>query len=250
MTIAEGGGKRAVTRKFQDVYIPALKANFMVWPAVQILNFRVMPIQFQIVSCNHVNTMIRDANASVALCLYYWYRLDSLSVSSQLVRGGWWWESPWAELERPPSVDSLGIFFLYLEWWDDLNFRFWHEDRNLHLPLLSLLANRRPAWLNKILDEIVHAWRSWVTSDKDPMNGFARVLIPLMLVTLGTPKSKTSQVPRAVHTFLGWMFQAKDQPSFNYILVLFMQDCASSCTLRATRKSLKPVWVYGWIVKH
>ncbi|KAF2735208.1 hypothetical protein EJ04DRAFT_534376 [Polyplosphaeria fusca] len=48
MTIAEGGGKRAVTRKFQDVYVPALKANFMVWPAVQILNFRVMPIQFQI----------------------------------------------------------------------------------------------------------------------------------------------------------------------------------------------------------
>lgn len=50
MTVAEGGGKRAVTRKFQEVYIPALKANFMVWPAVQIINFRVMPIQFQIVS--------------------------------------------------------------------------------------------------------------------------------------------------------------------------------------------------------
>lgn len=50
MTVAEGGGKRAVVRKFQDVYIPALKANYMVWPAVQMLNFRVMPIQFQIVS--------------------------------------------------------------------------------------------------------------------------------------------------------------------------------------------------------
>lgn len=48
MTVAEGGGKRAVVRKFQDVYVPALKANYMVWPAVQILNFRVMPIQFQI----------------------------------------------------------------------------------------------------------------------------------------------------------------------------------------------------------
>ncbi|PSN72983.1 hypothetical protein BS50DRAFT_513931 [Corynespora cassiicola Philippines] len=48
MTVAEGGGKRAVTRKFQDVYVPALKANFMVWPGVQILNFRVIPIQFQI----------------------------------------------------------------------------------------------------------------------------------------------------------------------------------------------------------
>ena len=50
MTVAEGGGKRAIMRKFQDVYVPALKANYMVWPAVQILNFRVMPLQFQIVS--------------------------------------------------------------------------------------------------------------------------------------------------------------------------------------------------------
>jgi hypothetical protein len=51
MTVCEGGGKRAIQRKFQDVYVPALKANFLVWPAVQLINFRVMPIQFQIVSC-------------------------------------------------------------------------------------------------------------------------------------------------------------------------------------------------------
>jgi len=50
MTVTEGGGRRAVARKFQDVYLPALKANFMIWPAVQILNFRVIPLQFQIVS--------------------------------------------------------------------------------------------------------------------------------------------------------------------------------------------------------
>jgi hypothetical protein len=50
MTVAEGGGKRAVQRKFQDVYVPALKANYLVWPAVQIINFRLMPIQLQIVS--------------------------------------------------------------------------------------------------------------------------------------------------------------------------------------------------------
>ncbi|KAL5357028.1 hypothetical protein BJX96DRAFT_135472 [Aspergillus floccosus] len=48
MTIAEGGGRRALTRKLQDVYLPTLKANFVLWPAVQILNFRVVPIQFQI----------------------------------------------------------------------------------------------------------------------------------------------------------------------------------------------------------
>jgi hypothetical protein len=50
MTVAEGGGKRAVQKKFQDIYVPALKANWLVWPTVQIINFRVMPIQYQIVS--------------------------------------------------------------------------------------------------------------------------------------------------------------------------------------------------------
>ena len=49
MTVTEGGGRRAVARKFQDVYLPALKANFILWPAVQILNFRIVPLQFQIV---------------------------------------------------------------------------------------------------------------------------------------------------------------------------------------------------------
>lgn len=50
MTLAEGGKFRDVRKKLQEIYVPALKANFMVWPAVQMLNFRVMPIQFQIVS--------------------------------------------------------------------------------------------------------------------------------------------------------------------------------------------------------
>ncbi|KAL8639878.1 MAG: hypothetical protein Q9228_003142 [Teloschistes exilis] len=48
MTVTEGGGRRAVARKFQDVYLPALKANFMLWPAVQFLNFRVVPLPYQI----------------------------------------------------------------------------------------------------------------------------------------------------------------------------------------------------------
>ncbi|KAM3071407.1 hypothetical protein ACMFMF_007879 [Clarireedia jacksonii] len=48
MTIAEGGGKRAVTHKLRDMYLPTLKANFMVWPLVQIINFRLMPLQFQL----------------------------------------------------------------------------------------------------------------------------------------------------------------------------------------------------------
>ncbi|KAI9683175.1 MAG: hypothetical protein M1829_005966 [Trizodia sp. TS-e1964] len=48
MTLAEGGGKRAIFQKFEDVYLPALRANFMVWPAVQLINFRLVPLQFQL----------------------------------------------------------------------------------------------------------------------------------------------------------------------------------------------------------
>jgi len=48
MTLAEGGGKKEIKNKFQTAYLPALKANWIVWPAVQIVNFRFMPLQFQI----------------------------------------------------------------------------------------------------------------------------------------------------------------------------------------------------------
>ncbi|RQM05107.1 hypothetical protein DH86_00003534 [Scytalidium sp. 3C] len=48
MTLAEGGRSRAVAHKLRDMYIPTLKANYLIWPAVQIINFRVMPVQFQL----------------------------------------------------------------------------------------------------------------------------------------------------------------------------------------------------------
>ncbi|KAF4511705.1 hypothetical protein G6O67_003477 [Ophiocordyceps sinensis] len=48
MTVAEGGGKRAVSTKLRDMYVPTLKANYIVWPAVQIVNFRLMPVQYQL----------------------------------------------------------------------------------------------------------------------------------------------------------------------------------------------------------
>jgi protein Mpv17 len=50
MTVAEGGGRRAVEDKLRDMYVPTLKANYMLWPAVQVINFRLMPVQFQLVS--------------------------------------------------------------------------------------------------------------------------------------------------------------------------------------------------------
>ncbi|KAJ2895119.1 vacuolar membrane protein [Zalerion maritima] len=48
MTVAEGGGKKAVQQKLRDMYFPTLKANYYLWPAVQIINFRFMPVQLQL----------------------------------------------------------------------------------------------------------------------------------------------------------------------------------------------------------
>lgn len=88
MTITEGGGKRAVFRKFQDLYLPSLKANFMLWPAAQLLNFRVIPLKFQIVST--VYTTGADGCLSLmwilAIRVYSWHCLDRISVAHELVR--------------------------------------------------------------------------------------------------------------------------------------------------------------------
>jgi hypothetical protein len=48
MTVTEGGGRKEVANKFGDLYLPTLRANYILWPAVQIINFRFMPLQFQI----------------------------------------------------------------------------------------------------------------------------------------------------------------------------------------------------------
>lgn len=50
MTLAEGGGKQGVKQKMKDMYFPTLKANYVLWPAAQVVNFRLMPVQFQLVS--------------------------------------------------------------------------------------------------------------------------------------------------------------------------------------------------------
>lgn len=61
MTVAEGGGRRAVALKLRDMYLPTLKANWMVWPTVQIINFRLMPVQFQLVSRSHAHIYSTDS---------------------------------------------------------------------------------------------------------------------------------------------------------------------------------------------
>jgi hypothetical protein len=83
MTVAEGGGKRAVQRKFQDIYVPALKANWMVWPTVQIINFRIMPIQYQIVGFAQFASSA-NTDTCAALCLNRRYCLDSIPLPHEL----------------------------------------------------------------------------------------------------------------------------------------------------------------------
>lgn len=48
MGLCEGSDLKAVRRKMNVVFIPALKSNYVVWPAVQIFNFRVVPLQYQL----------------------------------------------------------------------------------------------------------------------------------------------------------------------------------------------------------
>ena len=48
MTFAEGGDAKGAKKRLEAAYVPTLKANYILWPAVQMLNFRVMPLQFQL----------------------------------------------------------------------------------------------------------------------------------------------------------------------------------------------------------
>lgn len=89
MTVSEGGGRRALSRKFQDVYLPSLKANYMVWPAVQVLNFRVIPLQFQIVFIlvRSLRGRCKSLTIDLAIRINRWNRLDSVPFVDQLLGG-------------------------------------------------------------------------------------------------------------------------------------------------------------------
>ncbi|EPX75320.1 Mvp17/PMP22 family protein 1 [Schizosaccharomyces octosporus yFS286] len=48
MTITEKGkGLNDVSNKLKNLFIPTLKANYVVWPFIQSVNFYLMPLQFQ-----------------------------------------------------------------------------------------------------------------------------------------------------------------------------------------------------------
>ncbi|KAK9318046.1 hypothetical protein V1522DRAFT_396613 [Lipomyces starkeyi] len=48
ISFVEGGGTKAVKHKLSTLFIPTLKSNYMVWPAAQIINFRLIPLHFQL----------------------------------------------------------------------------------------------------------------------------------------------------------------------------------------------------------
>lgn len=70
MTVAEGGGRRAIGAKLRDMYLPTLKANFVIWPAVQFINFRLMPVQLQLVSWKFLMAVLGYADKlCTAICV-------------------------------------------------------------------------------------------------------------------------------------------------------------------------------------
>ncbi|KAI9475651.1 MAG: hypothetical protein EXX96DRAFT_574080 [Benjaminiella poitrasii] len=48
MGLAETGKWEGVQEKFRDAFGPALLANYKIWPAVQFINFKWMPLQYRL----------------------------------------------------------------------------------------------------------------------------------------------------------------------------------------------------------
>ncbi|WVQ84796.1 hypothetical protein IAT38_006953 [Cryptococcus sp. DSM 104549] len=48
MGIMEGRTTSEIGDKFSDMYFPALIANWKVWPLIQTINFKLMPIQYRV----------------------------------------------------------------------------------------------------------------------------------------------------------------------------------------------------------
>ncbi|KAH7330737.1 hypothetical protein B0J17DRAFT_580079 [Rhizoctonia solani] len=44
----EGRDLRGIKQKYSDMYLPALAANYKVWPAAQLINFRYMPLPYRV----------------------------------------------------------------------------------------------------------------------------------------------------------------------------------------------------------
>jgi hypothetical protein len=48
MGLMEGRDKTHISQKYSDMYLPALQANWQVWPLAQLVNFRYMPLPYRV----------------------------------------------------------------------------------------------------------------------------------------------------------------------------------------------------------
>ncbi|KAF9353127.1 hypothetical protein BGX34_011790 [Mortierella sp. NVP85] len=48
LTVLEGGGVQEIKDKLNTTYLSTLKANYALWPVVQLVNFSVMPLQLRL----------------------------------------------------------------------------------------------------------------------------------------------------------------------------------------------------------
>ncbi|KAG2171520.1 hypothetical protein INT43_008246 [Umbelopsis isabellina] len=48
MGLVETGSIEGVQAKFKDAYLPAIKANYQLWPAVQLINFKFVPLPYRL----------------------------------------------------------------------------------------------------------------------------------------------------------------------------------------------------------
>jgi len=48
MGVMEGRDAKHIRARFQDIYQPALLANWKIWPAAQFINFRFMPLPYRV----------------------------------------------------------------------------------------------------------------------------------------------------------------------------------------------------------
>ncbi|KAK9461174.1 uncharacterized protein V1516DRAFT_623814 [Lipomyces oligophaga] len=67
MAFVEGTGVPGFQRKLAALFVPTLKTNFTIWPAAQIINFRLIPFQYQLPFISTVgllwNTWLSFCNA-------------------------------------------------------------------------------------------------------------------------------------------------------------------------------------------
>eukprot|EP00795_Rhopilema_esculentum_P008467 gene8467-14457_t len=54
VSVLNGKSKDEIIMKFQNEYIDMMKVNYMIWPAVQLLNFYFVPMQHRVVVVNFV----------------------------------------------------------------------------------------------------------------------------------------------------------------------------------------------------